>query len=150
MPLEWNELKALRQARFTMLTCAYVAPALYGGAISMQTLGGRWQRFFQSLARIPWQQPRVPWIAALALAALTGALVLPPRLALGSTPLTVLRGRNLLAALLLLGCAICGLYMGMKVGFTAAPLAFAMLAFPPVAGFLLFPTEERWRRALGS
>jgi hypothetical protein len=149
MSLDWNGLKAMRQARFTMLTCAYVAPALYAGAISMQVLGGRWQRFFQSATRIPWHEPRVPWLTALALAALVGALVLPPRLRPGSRDLAVLRTRNLLSALLLLAVALCGLYTGMKLGFTAAPLALAMLVLPPAAGLLLFPTEDRWSRALG-
>ena len=149
MALDWNGLKAMRQARFTMLTCTIVAPALYGGAISMQVLGGRWQRFFQSTARIPWHEPRVPWLTALALTAFTAALVLPPRLGPGQTTLAVLRTRNLLAALLLLAVALCGLYTGMKVGFTAAPLALAMLVAPAAAGFLLFPTEARWNRVLG-
>ena len=38
MTLDWNGLKALRQARFTMLTCGFVAPALYGGAIILTGL----------------------------------------------------------------------------------------------------------------
>jgi len=56
---------------------------------------------------------------------------------------------NVISNLPFLAVALCGLYTGMKVGFTAAPLALAMLVLPPAAGFLLFPTEDRWNRALG-
>jgi hypothetical protein len=51
--------------------------------------------------------------------------------------------------MLLLTVAICGLYAGMKLGSTAAPLALALLLAPPLVGFVLFPTEGRWSRALG-
>lgn len=149
MTLDWKGQKALRQARFTMLTCGFVAPALYGGAIATQTLGGNWQRFFQSFSRIPWHEPRMPWILGLALCFLAGALVLPGRLQSGTSPLSVLRTRTLLAAMLLLGAAVCGLYAGMKLGSTAAPLALLLLLAPPATGLLLFPTEARWGRALG-
>ena len=149
MTLDWNAFRALRQARFTMLTCAFVAPALYGGAITMQTLGGRWQRGFQNLARVPWREPRLEITALLALVALAGALALPPRLTSGSSPLAVLRTRTLLAALLLLASSICALYLGVTVGYTAAPLAFGLLIAVPVAGCGLFPSEARWNRALG-
>ena len=144
MTLDWTAQKALRQARFTMLTCAYVAPALYGGAISMEILRGHWIRFFQSPGRIPWSEPRTLVLTGLALAALAGALTLPGRIRSERSPLGALRTRALLASLLLLAVALCGLYTGMKLGSAAAPLALAMLAAPPAAGLLLFPTTRRW------
>ena len=148
MNLDWQTQKALRQARFTLVTCAFAAPSLYAGAISMQALGGRWERFFQGLARIPWHEPRLLPVATLAVTALAGAFLLPPLLRAGSSPLAVLRMRTLLASVLLLATAICGLYTGMKLGGGAAPLAMLMLAAPPVAGFALFPTPGRWSRFL--
>ena len=144
MTLDWNTQKALRQARFTMLTCAFVAPGLYAGAISMEILRGHWIRFFESPGRIPWADPRTRVLAGLALAALAGALTLPGRIRSARSPLGALRVRTLLASLLLLVVALCGLYTGMKLGSAAAPLAMAMLVAAPAAGLGLFPTTGRW------
>jgi hypothetical protein len=148
LTFDWMTHKALRQARFTMLTCTLAAPALYAGAIATQSLGGRWERFFQGFDRIPWHHPRLPWIAALAVATFATALLLPPRLQATST-LSTLRLRNLVTAVLLLATAICGLYLGMKTGSAAAPLAMIFLLGPAAAGLLQFPTAARWGRELG-
>jgi len=146
--LAWTTQKALRQARFTRLICAFAAPALYAGAIAMQNLGGRWARFLERPDRIPWHDPRVPWLLGLALAALAAALLAPMRLKAGADPLRALRLGNLLASVLLLVTAMCGLYTGMKLGSAAAPLAAAMLAAPVLAGLRQFPTTIRWERDL--
>jgi uncharacterized membrane protein YphA (DoxX/SURF4 family) len=147
LTFDWMTHKALRQARFTMLTCALAAPALYAGAIATQSLGGRWERFLQGFDRIPWHHPKLPWIAALAVTTFATALLLPPRLQ-ASSPLSTLRLRNLLTAVFLLVTAICGLYLGMKTGPASAPLAMLLLLGPATAGLLLFPTAARWRRVL--
>jgi len=148
LTLDWTAQKALRQARFTRLICAFAAPAMYAGAISMQKLGGHWERFFQSWSRIPWQQPPVPLIATLAVAALAAALLLPSRVRMGSSPLAVARVQNLLTSVLLLGVSVCGLYLGMKCGNACAPLAMVMLAAAPLAGLRQFPTARLWAPAL--
>lgn len=150
MTLDWNGQRALRQARFMHLICALIAPILYGGAITMGVLGGRWQRFLEGWSRIPWRDPAVAPVLGLALLAFAAALWVPGRLDLGSPGLARLRARALAGSVLLLVAAICGLVTGMKHGVAAAPLAFLILLAVTLAGLRLFPTEMRWERALRS
>jgi hypothetical protein len=148
MTLDWNDQRALRQARFMHLICSLVAPILYGGAIIMGGLGGHWRRLLEGWSRIPWGDRAVPLLLVLAVAAVVAAFLLPRRLGSANPSPSLLRTRSAVTSGCLLVAAISGLVMGMKHGIAATPPAFLILLAVVLTGLRLFPTETRWEREL--
>jgi len=147
-----RELKqSVRQARLVLFTCCFVAPAMYLVCVGSQALAGRWGLFLAGFGQLPWDDSRVPGSIAAACAALALSLLLPPRLGRLRDPhstLGTLKARNLLTSALLAAMAVCGLYVGVKVGPPAASLSLALCLAPMARACFLFPTEAGWREAL--
>ena len=149
--LERELRQAVRQARLVAFTCCFAAPAMYLISVGSQALGGRWERFLDGFGRLPWSDPRVPWAVAAALLAFALSLVLPGRLGHprdSRSALAVLRARNLARSALLAAVAVCGLYLGFKLGPPAASLCLVLCLAPMARGFFVFPTESRWRETM--
>lgn len=143
--------QSVRQARLVAFTCCFVAPAMYLLSLGSQVLAGRWGGFLAGFGRLPWEDHRVSGSIAGACAALALALVLPPRLGRMSDPrsaLGALKARNLLGSALLATMAVCGLYVGVKIGPPAASLSLALCLMPMVRACFVFPTEAGWRAAM--
>ncbi len=151
-PEQERELRlAVRQARLVAFTCCFAAPAMYLISVGSQALGGRWQWFLVGFARVPWNDHRVPWAVAAASLAFALSLVLPGRLGRMGDPraaLGALRARNLARSALLAAVAVCGLYLGIKLGPPAASVCLALCLVPMARGFYVFPSESRWREAM--
>ena len=149
--LERDLRQSVRQARLVAFTCCYVAPAMYLLTLGSQVLGGRWGRFLIGFDRLPWGDHRVSASIAAACMALALSLVLPPRLGRMSDPRTALgalRARNLLASALLAAMAVCGLFLGVKLGPPAASLSLVLCLAPMARAAFVLPTEGRWRATM--
>ena len=132
--LERDLNKSVRQARLVASTCCFIAPIMYIVSIGNQALRGHWALFLGGFSRLPFSDHRVPGALAVAAVALALAVTLPERLGRFSDPrstLGVLRARNLLSSFLLVGVAVSDLFL--------APMA---------RGWLVFPSETRWRKAM--
>lgn len=147
-----RELKqSVRQARMVAFVCCFLAPAMYLLTIGSQAYGSRWGLFLTGFGRLPWADPRVPGLIAAAGLALVLSLILPPRLGRLGDPgsaLGALKLRNLASAALLAGNAMCGLYLGIKLGPPAASLCLALCLITMIRGWFVFPREARWRAAM--
>jgi hypothetical protein len=149
--LERELRQSVRQARMVAFVCCFLAPAMYLLTIGSQAYGSRWGLFLTGFGRLPWADPRVPWLLAGACMALALALVLPPRLGRPLDPgsaLGALKLRNLVSAALLAGNAMCGLYLGIKIGPPAASLCLSLCLITMIRGCFVFPSEARWRAAM--
>jgi hypothetical protein len=153
-PEQERELRqSVRQGRLVAFTCCFVAPAMYLVSLDSQVLRGHWMLFLSGFSRLPWDDPRVPWSIAGAFLALALSLILPQRLGHMRDPrsaLGTLKGRNLLTVALLAAMAICGLYLGVKIGPPAASASLALCLIPAARGLFVFPTEARWRALLNT
>jgi hypothetical protein len=142
---------AFRQARMVAFVCGFVAPAMYLLTLGSQVLHGHWEQFLGGFGRLPWGDPRVPRALGAAALALVLALGVVPRLFRPQGPesaLGVLRARNLLASALLAAAAVCGLWLGVKIGPPAASLSLALCLAAMAGACAVFPRERRWREAL--
>jgi len=149
--LERDLNKSVRQARLVASTCCFIAPIMYIVSIGNQALRGHWALFLGGFSRLPFSDHRVPGALAVAAVALALAVTLPERLGRFSDPrstLGVLRARNLLSSFLLVGVAVSGLFLGMKIGPPAASLSLVLFLAPMARGWLVFPSETRWRKAM--
>jgi len=146
--LERELAKSVRQARLVAATCGFIAPVMYLMSIGTQALRGHWALFLGGFGRLPWADPRVPGALAAAALAMGLALVLPRRLDRGKASMGALRGRNLMSCALLVCVAVCGLYLGMKLGPPAASLSLVLCLLPMVRTVFIFPSEAGWRARL--
>ena len=149
--LERELRQSVRQARMVAFTCCFVAPAMYIISLGSQALRGHWLLFLAGFGHLPWADPRVPGTVAGAALALGLGLVLPQRM--GRTgearaTLGALKARNLLSSALLVAVAVCGLFLGVKLGPPAASLSLVLFLVPMVRGWFIFPSESRWRQIL--
>jgi hypothetical protein len=143
--------QSARQARMVAFTCCFVAPAMYIITLGSQAFRGQWHLFLGGFGRLPWADPRVPGALAVAVLALSLALVLPPRLGRAGddrATLGALKARNLLSSALLVAVAVCGLFLGVKIGPPAASLSLVLFLATMVRGWFVLPSESRWRQAL--
>jgi hypothetical protein len=149
--LERELRQSVRQARMVAFTCCFVAPAMYIITLGSQAFRGHWQLFLAGFGRLPWSQPRVPGAVAAAALAMALALVLPQRLGQTGEPraaLGALKARNLVSSALLVAVAVCGLFLGVKIGPPAASLSLVLFLLPMVRGWFVFPGESRWRAVM--
>ena len=143
--------QSVRQARMVAFVCCFLAPAMYLLTIGSQAYGSRWGLFLTGFGRLPWADPRVPWLVAAACVALALSLVLPPRLGRMGDPgsaLAALKLRNLARAALLAGNAMCGLYLGIKLGPPAASSTLVLCLAAMIRCAFILPSEARWRTQL--
>jgi hypothetical protein len=149
--LERELRQGVRQARMVAFVCMFAAPAMYLVCLYSQVLRGRWQLFLGGFNRIPWADRRVPVALGVAILALALAVILPPRLGRTDQPraaLGVLKARNLVGSGLMVAVAICGLYLGVKIGPPAASLSLVLCLVPPLRGWSVFPSEAGWRKSM--
>jgi len=147
-----RELKlAVRQARLVALTCGFLAPVMYLFSLGTQALGGRWGLFLTGFGRLPWADRRVPALLVTALLALALSVLLPPRLGRMDSPraaLGTLKLRNLVTSGLLAATAMCGLYLGIKLGPPAASSTLVLCLAAMIRCAFILPSEARWRAQL--
>ena len=149
--LERELNKSVRQARLVASTCCFIAPIMYFACIGTQALRGQWRLFLGGFGRLPWADPRVPGALAAAAVALALSVLLPARLGRLDEPrqaLGTLRGRNLATSGLLVAVAICGLFLGMKLGPPAATLSLCLFLATMARGWFVFPSEANWRAVM--
>ena len=147
-----RELKqSVRQARLVAATCCFIAPLMYILCLGTQAYRGSWALFLGGFGQLPWTDHRVPGALAAAAVALVLALAVPGRLGRLDTPrsaLAALRARNLLSSALLVAVAVCGLFVGVKLGPPAASLSLVLILAPMVRGWFVLPREARWRAVI--
>ncbi|GEM_PF-1628104 len=149
--LERELHQSVRQARMVAFTCCFLAPAMYVLTLGSQAYGSRWDLFLRGFGRLPWDDLRVSRLIAAAFLALALSLFLPPHVGHMRDPhsaLGTLRVRNLICSALLAAIAVCGLYLGVKIGPPAASLTLALCLVPMARACFIFPREARWRAAM--
>jgi hypothetical protein len=149
--LERELRQSVRQARMVALTCMFVAPAMYTICLGSQVLRSHWELFLAGFSQMPWDDPQARGAIAAASVALFLALILPQRLGRPHDPrsaLGLLKARNLLTCALMVALAVCGLYLGVKIGPPAASLSLAMFLLTMLGGCSVFPSEAQWRSVM--
>ena len=139
----------LRLTRILAFALCYASTAIYAVLFALSVLQGRWEAFFQGFRAVPWQNPAV--LVLLAIAAGTLALTFAlPGILLGFLRRTqpVLKALHfccLAIFALLESVAIYGLVLGFIAGPAVASLSLLLLLVPPAACPLVMPGEAKWR-----
>lgn len=133
-----------------------VMPAVYFGVLRMAKPQVRIQQFLPGgLPKVPWSEPMVMVLAAMAFFTLAGVALfgrVAPRLAAASRkPMDAVAKMlvfTLLGASFLETVAIYGLVLAFAMDERILPLSGMMLLLTSLGYFLLWPTQARWRGQL--